>query len=119
MSRIWDIPCSELDDIGLLAEHRELHGVWTVIVDRKQGYAHHPETLRWSGHLRALYARHEEQVRDMARRGWPSGRDHRTRLDRRRLPRTDNGSAPARLLSLRAQRRLLAIKRGLRRRAKV
>ncbi len=111
MSRIWDIPCGELDDIGLLAEHRELHGVWTVIVERNKGYANHPETLRWRGHLRALHARHEEQVREMARRGWPSGRDHRTPLDRRRLPRRDNGCEPDRLMPLDAQRVLLAEKR--------
>ncbi len=114
MSRIWDIPCSELDDIGLLAEHRELHGVWAVIVGRKKGYARHPETVRWRGHLRALYARHEEQVREMARRGWPAGRDHRTPLDRRRLPSADDGSGPRKLLSLRAQRELLAVKRSQR-----
>jgi pyrimidine dimer DNA glycosylase len=110
VSRIWDVPCRELDDIGLLAEHRELHGVWVGITEKKRGYARHPETLRWQGHLSALYARHDEQVREMARRGWPSGTWHRSPLDRRRIARGASGTRPARLLPLHAQRALLRVK---------
>ncbi len=108
--RIWDVPCRELDDIGLLAEHRELHGLWSVIVEWKKGYARHPETLRWKSHLRALWRRHEEQVTEMARRGWASGTSHASGLDRRRLSPGDDGSRPQRLLSLADQRVLLADK---------
>jgi hypothetical protein len=116
MSRIWDLPCSELDDVGLLAEHRELHGVWTVIVCGKAGYSRHPETLRWRGHLKALYARHEEQVREMATRGWPAGICHKTPLDPAPLEDCDDGSGPALLLSLAEQRALIEKKRRERRR---
>ena len=46
----------------------------------KAGYSRHPETLRWVGRLRALYARHEALVAEMERRGY----SHRTPLDRRK-----------------------------------
>jgi hypothetical protein len=54
----------------LLGEHRELHALWSVIVNGKKGYARHPETLRWRGKLKALYSRHDALVREMAVRGY-------------------------------------------------
>ena len=68
--RIWDIPLKQLCRRHLLGEHRELHAVWSIISQRKQGYRNHPETKRWQGKLAALYQRHEEQVREMSRRGY-------------------------------------------------
>jgi hypothetical protein len=53
-----------------VGEHRELHAVWSILTQGKKGYAHHPETLRWKGKLRALYLRHQKLVREMARRGY-------------------------------------------------
>ena len=68
--RIWDISPKKLCRNHLLGEHRELHAIWSVIVNRKKGYAHHPETLRWKGKLKALYGRHEALVVEMSKRGY-------------------------------------------------
>jgi hypothetical protein len=80
--RIWDVDVRSLCNRHLLGEHRELHAIWTVYTERKRGYARHPETLRWRGRLAALYARHEAQVAELARRGFrhasPLDRGHAT-----------------------------------------
>jgi len=76
--RIWDLEANRLCRTHLLAEHRELHGLWNILVHDKRGYRNHPETRRWEGRLAALYLRHEEEVREMSRRGW----SHRSPLDR-------------------------------------
>ena len=68
--RIWDISPKKLCRNHLLGEHRELHAIWSVIVNGKKGYARHPETLRWKGKLKALYGRHEALVSEMAARGY-------------------------------------------------
>jgi putative hemolysin len=68
--RIWDIDPVRLCDQHLLGEHRELHAIWSIVTTGKRGYARHPETLRWRGRLAALYARHDEQVKEMRRRGF-------------------------------------------------
>lgn len=75
--RIWDLPPENLCRQHLLGEHRELHALWSIITQGKRGYAHHPETRRWRGRLRALYLRHEALVAEMGRRGYR----HRTPLD--------------------------------------
>lgn len=76
--RIWDIPPQELCRVHLLGEHRELHAIWTILTSGKKGYANHPETKRWIGKLGALYARHEEEVKEMRRRGY----NHNSDLDK-------------------------------------
>ena len=68
--RIWDLDPGALCDRHLLGEHRELHAIWSILTTGKRGYARHPETLRWRGRLAALYARHEAEVAEMARRGF-------------------------------------------------
>jgi hypothetical protein len=68
--RIWDIAPSKLCRQHLLGEHRELHAIWSVLVNRKAGYSRHPETLRWKGKLAALYQRHEKLVNEMLGRGY-------------------------------------------------
>jgi hypothetical protein len=76
--RIWDrIPPDSLCRSHLLGEHRELHGLWNILVrvesgedPSKIGYAAHPETRRWFGHRRALYDRHEVLVAEMLARGY-------------------------------------------------
>src|SRR2546423_13947003 len=68
--RIWDLAGMDLRDRHLLGEHRELHAVWSILTTGKRGYARHPETLRWRGRPAALYARHDEQVQEMRRRGF-------------------------------------------------
>lgn len=79
--RIWDIPPKYLCRQHFLAEHRELHGLWNILVKYKGrgGYSHHPETLRWVGKQKALYLRHEALVKDFSRRGY----QHHTPLDKR------------------------------------
>ena len=68
--RIWDLAPMRLCRAHLLGEHRELHAIWSVLVNGKKGYARHPETLRWKGKLKALYGRHEQLVKEMSARGY-------------------------------------------------
>ncbi len=77
--RIWDIPPERLCDRHLLGEHAELHAIWSILIKRKKGYSRHPETLRWRGRLKALYARHERLAKEMQTRGF----SHKSLLDRR------------------------------------
>ena len=79
--RVWDIHPKHLCRKHLLAEHRELHGLWNILTKRKGkgGYSRHPETLRWIGKQKALYLRHETLVREFSRRGYR----HHTPLDKR------------------------------------
>ncbi len=92
--RIWDLPVTCLCRNHLLAEHRELHAIWRVILDGKRGYSRHPEVLRWSGKLMALSARHDEQVREMEARGYR----HMSRLDVSALPGSERGCVQDMLL---------------------
>lgn len=68
--RIWDIDPGFLNDLSLLGEHRELHGLFSIHVNQKKGYSRHPETLRWAGCLGALACRHAILVREMTLRGF-------------------------------------------------
>jgi len=69
--RIWDIPPEKLCRNHLLGEHAELHAVWTILTQHRQGgYANHPEVERWRGKLKALYSKHEEIVEEMVARGY-------------------------------------------------
>jgi len=68
--RVWDVPPAMLCNKHLLGEHRELHGLWNIHVLGKKGYSLHPETKRWAGKLKALFARHEMLVGEMQRRGF-------------------------------------------------
>ena len=67
---------------SLLGEHRELHGLYSILVNRKVGYSRHPETLRWVGRLAALRRRHAHLIAEMAVRGYVD----RTPLARSRPP---------------------------------
>jgi hypothetical protein len=75
--RIWDIPPEKLCRNHLLGEHRELHAIWSILIHQKKGYAHHPETMRWRGKMKALYLRHEQLVAEMERRQY----HHRSPLE--------------------------------------
>jgi len=68
--RIWDISPIKLCRFHLLGEHRELHAIWAILTQGKEGYAKHPETRRWRGKLKALFLRHEALVQEMTRRGY-------------------------------------------------
>ena len=68
--RIWDISPGYLNRQSLLGEHRELHGIVSVIVNSKKGYARHPETLRWVNCIWALKERHRQLRCEMMLRGY-------------------------------------------------
>jgi hypothetical protein len=75
--RIWDVDARLLCRSHLLGEHRELHGLWNILVHGKTGYSRHPETRRWEGKLAALFLRHEALVAELTRRGY----NHHSPLD--------------------------------------
>lgn len=68
--RIWDIAPGYLNRQSLLGEHRELHGIVSIISNNKKGYSRHPETLRWAGFGWALRQRHRMLVAEMTLRGY-------------------------------------------------
>ncbi|HAM39257.1 MAG TPA: pyrimidine dimer DNA glycosylase [Elusimicrobia bacterium] len=79
--RIWDIESKHLCRKHLLAEHRELHGIWNILTKHKCrcGYSRHPETLRWVGKQKALYKRHCDLIKEFRFRGYK----HHTPLNKR------------------------------------
>lgn len=68
--RIWDLNPGYLNRQSLLGEHRELHGLVSIIKYNKKGYSRHPETLRWLGLGWALKQRHKLLVAEMNLRGY-------------------------------------------------
>jgi len=68
--RVWDVAAGYLNRQSLLAEHRELHGLRSILLHGKRGYSRHPETLRWVGCLPDLAQRHEALVAEMQLRGY-------------------------------------------------
>ena len=68
--RIWDINPGYLNRQSLLGEHRELHGIVSIIVNKKKGYSRHPETVRWVGCGWALRQRHRLLAAEMSLRGF-------------------------------------------------
>ena len=99
--RVWDISPRRLCRAHLLGEHREIHAIWSIIVNGKRGYSSHPETARWRGSLRALYIRHGRVAEEMSRRGYR----HLSLLDRARA--TGKAVPPAKLQGVREQARRL------------
>ncbi len=77
--RIWDIDPGYLNRQSLLGEHRELHGMVSIFVNRKEGYSRHPETKRWEGYGWALKYRHRQLSCEMALRGYIDRSPVRTR----------------------------------------
>lgn len=68
--RIWDLSPGYLNDQSLLGEHRELHGIASILRHGKRGYSRHPETLRWKAYGWALHQRHGLLRAEMALRGF-------------------------------------------------
>jgi hypothetical protein len=68
--RIWDLAAGYLNRGSLLGEHRELHGIYSILTNGKTGYARHPETLRWAGAGSGLAVRHRQLVAEMRVRGY-------------------------------------------------
>lgn len=59
----------------LLGEHVELHVLVNIIINKKKGrsnigWLNHPETKRYENHLGMLYDRHEQQIKEMTKRGY-------------------------------------------------
>ncbi|MBU1445709.1 pyrimidine dimer DNA glycosylase/endonuclease V [Patescibacteria group bacterium] len=79
--RIWDINPKYLCRKHLLAEHRELHGLWNILTKHGGigGYSKHPETKRWIGKLKSLYNRHESLLIEFSKRGY----QHKSPLDKK------------------------------------
>src|SRR5262245_29057094 len=68
--RIWDLPAGYLNRQSLLGEHRELHGIHSILANGKSGYSQHPETLRWTSALSGLALRHRQLAAEMRLRGY-------------------------------------------------
>lgn len=84
--RIWDIDPGYLNRQSLLGEHRELHGIVSIFVNRKKGYSNHPETIRWAGFGWAIGQRHRQLAAEMALRGYRDKSPVRTRKNKGRWP---------------------------------
>jgi hypothetical protein len=68
--RVWDLSAGYLNRQSLLGEHRELHGIYSIISASKAGYANHPETVRWVRRLSGLAMRHRQLAAEMSLRGY-------------------------------------------------
>lgn len=68
--RVWDVSAGYLNRQSLLGEHRELHGLYQLVVQRQRGHAQHPEARRWVGALSGLALRHAELAAEMGLRGY-------------------------------------------------
>ena len=86
--RVWDIDPGYLNRQSLLGEHRELHGIVSIIANNKKGYANHPETLRWVGYGWALRQRHRLLAAEMALRGYTDKSPVRLRSNKEEWPAT-------------------------------
>jgi pyrimidine dimer DNA glycosylase len=64
--RVWDLSAGYLNRQSLLGEHRELHGIYSIVRENKTGYANHPETVRWVRTLSGLAMRHRQLAAEMA-----------------------------------------------------
>ncbi len=86
--RIWDVHPGYLNRQSLLGEHRELHGIVSIIVNKKKGYARHPETLRWADYEWALNLRHRLLAAEMALRNFTDKSPVTTRKNKGLWPKT-------------------------------
>ena len=68
--RVWDIHPGYLSRQNLLGQHVEIHAIFSVITCGKEGYARHPETMRWRQNLQRLREMHRLTVAEMCLRGY-------------------------------------------------
>ncbi len=91
MVRIWHVPPAYLDNQRLLGEHLELHIIVNAIAKIhtgvKGGYKNHPETRKYANRVAFLLKRHDALVGEMRLRGWKAGREHRTPVPMKGIPR--------------------------------
>ena len=74
--RVWDVHPGYLDRGGLLGQHVEIHGIWSVL-ERGGGYSNHPEVMRWRDYPGRLKVAHYLTAEEMGLRGF----GHRSPLD--------------------------------------
>lgn len=86
--RIWDLHPGYLNRRSLLGEHRDFHGMASIIVNGKKGYSRHPETLRWMDFGWALNKRHQLLAAEMSLRGYNATSPVHTRKNKGRWPDT-------------------------------
>ena len=67
--RVWDIPVSQLCNKHLVAQHNEIHTIYSIITNNKKGFAHHPEVMRWRDKLGSLWVMHSVTIMEMEHRG--------------------------------------------------
>jgi hypothetical protein len=101
--RIWDINPGYLNRQSLLGEHRELHGIVSILTSGKKGYANHPETIRWSKYGWALKKRHKLLACEMALRGYTDRSPVTTGSNRGKWPDAYIDSPGRQFLLLRAK----------------
>jgi hypothetical protein len=75
--RVWDIPVNKLCDKHLIAQHHEIHCIYSIIMNDKKGFFNHPEVNRWKGRIGSLEVVHEDTVKEMLVRGF----NHKSPLD--------------------------------------
>ena len=78
MVRIWKTPLYFLNRQRLLGEHRECHVMVSALLRGRGAWFNHPQTKRFYKHIGQLVDRHLQQVEELKRRGYISGRDHKT-----------------------------------------
>ena len=73
--RIWYVPFSELDNRRVVAQHSEVHAIWSIVTKRERNWKEfgRPE------HRLALWDVHERSVEEMIVRGYDN---HQTPIDR-------------------------------------
>jgi hypothetical protein len=84
--RVWDLPAGYLNRQSLLGEHRELHGIYSILTENKSGYANHPETLRWVRTRSGLAMRHRQLAVEMSLRGYVDRTPIRATMSRAKWP---------------------------------
>jgi hypothetical protein len=103
--RVWDIHPKYLCRKHLLAEHRELHGLWNILTKHRKrgmvGYSRHPETLRWVGKRKALFYRHEQLIKEFSRRKY----SHYSKLNKKYA--TGSGVQDVFLNTIKEQKKIL------------
>jgi hypothetical protein len=68
--RVWDIPVENLCNKHLVAQHYEIHCIYSILTKDLKGYRNHPEIKRWRGNLKALVRKHETCRFHMEKRGY-------------------------------------------------
>nr|WP_319495504.1 DUF1722 domain-containing protein [uncultured Desulfobacter sp.] len=80
--RIWDLHPGYFNQDSLLGEHRQLHDMVSIIVNRKKDDVRGPETLRWMEFGWALNKRHQLLAAEMKLRGYDDTSPVRTRKNK-------------------------------------